>query len=261
MKKLILYIFILPLLVAYGCSANEDYLKYDTTLQDEVYINATASTDSIYYNFGFANITEDTVKVTVNLVGMPKDYDREFYVKMDNSRYAYDTHVAATDDYVDVPTVWTMPAGEVTTEVPIILKRHVDLETVKAIVTIEISSSDDLNVNGYKEYTVTFDDFLATMPTWWTYGTNTTDLGEYTKAKYIKIIEYFRAYEAVNPTLYAYFVEYYGENLNSTDRAYYECLKIGYPITFRENIWMPLYDYQESAANADRAVSGVSNPY
>ncbi len=263
MRKTILYILALPLIMAYACSANEDYLLYDTTQKDELYIYATEETDSVHYNFGYDNITEDTVWVEVRLVGMPKEHNRVFNLEANNDRYASETYPAAKAEYYTMPEQFLLKADSVIAKVPIILHRHNDLKTNGAIVTVDIKSSDDLDVNGHSEFTFTFDDFLPPTPYWWTYSTNVADLGEYTMAKYIKIIELFRAYGERDPYMYATIVALYGEYLNAptgTSSSGYYSMRFYYPLLFRENIWMPLYEFQESPEN-DGSISGVTNPF
>ena len=83
----IFYYTILSSFILFSC-VKEDYLKYDTTQKDGVYLNYTPETDSVFFNFGFDSKTEHIIELNCMVMGVPKDYDRTISLKAVNDKYS-----------------------------------------------------------------------------------------------------------------------------------------------------------------------------
>jgi hypothetical protein len=239
MKKKILYI-LLPFLLS-SC-LNEDYLQYDTSQKDGVYLDYTAATDSVFYNFGFESIQEYTINVKCNLMGVPKPYDRNINIKMENSRYAGTDFTAAKESFYTVPTVVVLPKDSVSVYIPVILKRDIELETVRAIITLQLDKSDDFDVRGHSEFTVTFDDKIPTTPLWW----QTFNYGAFTKFKGQLFFQYFWEMEAENKGTFDIIIARWGRNLSITPNSGSNNPLSVYRVTFMKNVQQKMWEYSQA---------------
>jgi len=224
-----------------GSCEKENYLLYDTTQQDGVYLDYTADTDSVFYNFGFESKTQDVIELNVNLMGVPKDYDRTFNVTTCNDRYAGNGFKAAKDKYFSVPSSVVLPAGAVTTVIPVTLIRDAELSYSenRSILTIELADSDDLAVRGQKEYTITFDDILPSRPAWW----GTYKYGAFTKVKAQKFYELFWATESTQSYFYDKIVERWGREMTKTPNSGQNSPLTVYSMFFKKYVDIPWYNY------------------
>ncbi len=251
MRK-ITYLFAL-LLITLSCE-QENYIQYDTSLKDAVYIDLTPETDSIFYNFGFESITKDTLFVDVKLTGIPRGEDRVINITTDNSRYASEEFAAAKDSYFTIPETVILPKDSIKTQIPIILHRDLELETARAILTLELVANEHFEVRGHKEYTVTFDDMLPAAPAWWRYSTY--KYGGFTKVKYQLYLQFFWATEETDPYFYNKIVEKFGRELNLRTSPF-DNPSNDYPIFIETNIHIPLFEYQEANPGV---IEGVVDP-
>lgn len=251
MDKKIIYI-ILALIIS-SC-AKEDYIKYDTSQKDGVYLDYTNATDSIFYNFGFDNIEEYTVFVSCNVMGIPKSYDRKVNIKMENSRHANATFTAARDTYYYVPSQITIPKDSVKVTIPVKLKRDVELESTRAIITLTLEKSDDFDIRGHSEYTITFDDKLPATPAWWT----TYNYGAFTKLKGQLFFKYFREMEKESKGTYDIIVERWGKNLDIKPNSGGNNPTIVYRITFMKYVQQKMWEYSQANPQLNLGISKPS---
>jgi len=239
MDKRIIYI-ILAFIIS-SC-AKEDYIKYDTTQKDGVYLDYTAATDSVFFNFGFDSIEEYTILVNCKVMGVPKSFDRKITIKMVNDRHANATFIAAKEKYYTVPLQVTIPKDSVKVSIPVKLKRDIELETSRAIITLQLEKSEDFDVRGHSEFTVTFDDKLPATPVWWT----TYDYGAFTKLKGQLFFKYFWEMEKENKGTYDIIVARWGKNLDITPNSGSSSPKNVYRVTFMKYVQQKMWVYSQA---------------
>ncbi len=222
---------------------NEDYPVYDVEQKDGVFLAYDEETDSVFYNFGFDSKTEYIQKVTIKLMGMPREYDRTVKLKVNNAKYADDEFVAATDLYYDLPTEFIFEKDSVEMNIPVTLKRHADLENKRVILTFELEESDDFAVRGHSEFTITFDDKMPQTPQWWT----TYDLGEFTKFKGQLFFKYFWEMEQKNKYLFDKIVARWGRNLDigPFTPGYSQNPRFVYQSAFNQYVQMEMWEYSQ----------------
>ncbi len=239
MNKKILYI-LLPFLLS-SC-LNEDYLQYDTNQKDGVYLDYTTTTDSVFYNFGFESIQEYTIYVRCNLMGVPKSYDRKINLKMENGRYAGAVFTAAKESYYTAPAIVILPKDSVSVNIPVILKRDTELEMVRAIITLQLDNSDDFDVRGHSEFTITFDDKLPTTPAWW----QSFNYGVFTKLKGQLFFKYFWEMESENKGTYDIITARWGRNLSITPNSGANNPLSVYRVTFMKYVQQKMWEYSQT---------------
>ncbi len=248
MDKRIIYI-ILAFIIS-SC-AKEDYIKYDTTQKDGVYLDYTSATDSVFFNFGFDNIEDYTVLVSCKVMGVPKPFDRKINIKMVNAKYANTTFIAAKDAYYSVPAQVTIPKDSVKVTIPVKLKRDIELETTRAIITLMLEKSEDFDIRGHSEFTVTFDDKLPATPAWWL----TFRFGEFTKLKGQLYFKYFWEMEKENKRTYDIIVARWGRNLDKTPNSGANSPMTIYRVTFMKYVQQKMWEYSQANPNLNLGIS------
>ncbi len=246
-------IYILLAFIISSC-AKENYIKYDTTQKDGVYLDYTAATDSVFYNFGFDSIEEYTILVSCKVMGVPKPFDRKINIKMVNNKYANTTFIAAKDTYYSVPSQVTIPKDSVKVSIPVKLKRDIELETTRAIITLQLEKSDDFDIRGYSEYTVTFDDKLPATPAWWT----TYNYGAFTKLKGQLFFKYFWEMERDNKGTYDIIVVRWGKNLNILPNSGSNSPMTIYRVTFMKYVQQKMWEYSQANPQLNLGISKPS---
>lgn len=184
MKKIFYSIaFLCSLLV--GCQENEMrgfesngavYFQLNTTYWTEV-------ADSIVYSFAGKDVTEYTVNLQVDLMGMAVDRDREV-------RLAIDPELTTAEEglhYRALETSYVLPAGAYTMQIPVtILGTDPRMENQAFQLAIRLEPSDDLEL-GLSQRTLARIQFssMLTMPYYW----SEFYWGTYSKVKHEKLIE------------------------------------------------------------------------
>lgn len=253
MKNILLYSLIISIFSICSCT-NEDYLKYDSSQKDAIYFDFTTETDSMFYNFGFLPIKDSTFQVKIKMSGIPRDYDRVIKVKMVNERHASGEFIAAKSSYYQIPETIVMLKDSVVARLPIKLIRDKELETVRAILTVELEENDNFDIRGHREYTITFDDKMPKMPAWW--EMSIYRLGDFTKVKYQLFLGYFWDMETTQPYFYNKIVATWGRELNLQSNKYSNPYN-DYPIAMDKYVTQRLYDYQQANPGV---ISGVVDP-
>lgn len=91
---------------------------------------------------------EKLVKLRVMATGAPKDYDREFGLKLNVDS----TNAVAGIDYESLESIYTIPAGKVYVDIPVVINRTTDIQDVKKIIGLNLLPSAD---------------FKLSVPTWY----------------------------------------------------------------------------------------------
>ena len=246
----------LAALTLLGVSAcqDTDYMKYDSAYTGIYFINDTTVT----YSFSVTpiEVRKHTMKVPVQIMGAPVDYDREFAFEL----IADSSTAVNGEQYV-------------------IGKCMVPADSIRGYIPVEVLRDGLMGdyTNGYEHYKLGFrlvknDNFYPTLsfkeqrrivkfdnaveqPDWrnahgdkvW----QVSALGTWHPFTFIKMVEYFHAFEAINPETYKAMVELYGENL--------EHIEFGdpwqYRTIFKKHIYAPIYAYTNDPANHDLIVS------
>ncbi len=228
-------------LAIFSCK-EADYLIYDTTQQDGIYLKYSYEenyADSVFYNFGFSSITEFEKSVEVAIMGAPKSYERKIKVDVVSSLYANDTFEAASSEYYSVPAEVTLPADSLSVMIPITLKRHADLENKRVVLGINIVNSEDFTVRGVDRYIVTYDDNTPPTPAWW----QDWRFGAFTKEKGQKFFEFFWASKEKDPYTYSIIEDRWGSELDIAPNSAGSSPLSAYRIYFNIHLWVPMYEY------------------
>ena len=231
---------------------DENYLKFDTNFSG-VYF----STDSTTYSFGVTplEVREYTLKVPVQIMGAPTDVDRPIGYELISDL------CTATEGVEYIVDKAFVPAHSITGEISFrILRDSLKGDHVNGYTRYHLFLR--LTDNGY--FTPTLDslsqvhhckfDNAIERPNW-TYGNNPEKLwhdkflGVWHPYKLIKMVEYFHAFESIQPLTYKKMVELYGENLEHVKGG--NPLSTEYGTTFRRYVYKPMYDYFNDPANRD----------
>lgn len=261
MNNILKYAAVVILLMS-SCT-NEDYTQYDTSLKDGIYIEhylkkldkenqeVSEIIDSTFYNFGFSDITEFTYNIRCAIMGMPVDYDREISIMMNNSKYADEKFTAAKAEYYSLPNKLIVPKGAVEALIPVTLKRNVELQTVKAILTIELVANENFDVKGGPEFTITFDDNTPLTPKWW----DTWEYGAFTKFKGKLFFTYFWEMEQESPYFFNTIVKRWGRNLDIAPLTYADSPINVYDYIFKLYVQQKMWEYSEAHPELDLGIS------
>lgn len=216
----------------YGC--DRDYLKYDTSQKDLLYIvgpdttgrafEAGSPVDSLIYN------------VPLQVMGMPKAYERKYQIEI------IDTATTAVEGvHYKFNKTNLFPKDTTLTYMAIILYRDRDpeLEANPVTLAFKLVESDDFAIMPVEYYTVmnhlTISIAHIVKPRWW----NVTILGPYTEKAHYMFLNYYSALEQANPVIYNRLVKKYGKDMSSASTFVWS--QDG--TTLRKFVVRPLYDY------------------
>lgn len=185
MKIKILYAIGFWCILSVACQENE---MTDFENDGAVYFQLNATywaevADSIVYSFAGKDVTECTVNLQVDLMGMAVDRDREV-------RLAIDPELTTAEEglhYRALETSYVLPAGAYTMQIPVtILGTDPRMENQAFQLAIRLEPSADLGL-GLSQRTLARIQFSAmlTMPYYW----DEFYWGEYSKVKHEKLIE------------------------------------------------------------------------
>lgn len=163
-KTTILSLLVFGLLFV-GCKEN----KYEGFESDgSVYFqtnsaNWTMVNAGTAYSFAGKTIDQDTVWMQVNLLGAPVDHDRTFAIATNDNN----TAVAGTH-YEAFKSGYTMPAGEMTVKVPVIIYNSEDIKTQMIRLSFSLVATNDLGLglSGRTDYYIDITSFLN-KPSYW----------------------------------------------------------------------------------------------
>jgi hypothetical protein len=228
---------------------DENYMTFDTNFSG-IYFNA----DSTIYSFSVTplDVHEYTLKVPVQIMGAPADVDRPIGYEFISDLC---TATEGVEFLVDKAIV---PAHSITGEISFrLLRDNLEGDHVNGYTRYHLYLR--LTDNGH--FTPTLDslsqvhhckfDNAIEQPEWlnrlgekvWLKST----LGIWHPYKLIKMVEYFHAFEKIQPLTYKKMVELYGENLEHIENGN----PITYGTTFRRYIYKPMYDHFIDPANRD----------
>lgn len=188
MKKSILYIIAALLACLTACS-EADKEMFDKSFAsicfnpDSIKDGNIIEKDSILV-FSFAKFTTDIttydVQIPVIITGMPADHDRQFSLALIDSL----TTAKAGVDYEPLQASYTMPAGAVTTMVPVRLLRTAAIQSQQLQIGLKAISGGDFEspvIEEKSKIIVQFSDQLE-KPAWWDYWISW--FGKFSRTKY-----------------------------------------------------------------------------
>lgn len=148
MKKLYILVVLSVISSTFICSCKENQME---TYNDKAALYFEYATygqkDSINHSFFVydEDVTFDTVRVVICMTGYPENYDRPINLIQTNSgspdAAIPGTHFVAFDD-PDIQKHICMPAGQVKTEIPVVMLRDKSLNIEKVRMELTIGSNE-----------------------------------------------------------------------------------------------------------------------
>lgn len=185
--KYIQYILTACLLLMLGTSCENDGFYY----QDEARIRMegpeewTLETDSLLFSFVTSpeTVTEQTMNVTLYVMGLTTDYDRTANVEVVTDQ------TTASSDLYEVPAKVTIPAGENQGSCPVVLKRSALLQNTTVRLYIRVAASEDFAVGNIEQshLLLKWNDILSEPTNW---NELKEFFGTYSDAKYRFMLSY-----------------------------------------------------------------------
>jgi hypothetical protein len=195
MKKGICYIILFAAILS-GCK--EDV---PTVFAEPDGIYFSASSDSVYYTFAkYPNRVSDTIKVPVTVLGKPADKERAISIEK-----VSEAGINATEGvHYKLLQPYTLPAGKVSTLLPIVVYKTGDLDSLLISFKLQLKGNENF-ISGISAKTSLKIKvgFLQKPPTWgeltglqWAgYSTN---FGTWTRTKYKVVLN--ALYDPVSDT-------------------------------------------------------------
>lgn len=149
MKKIVTYILIFHLAAVFT-SCEKEIMGYKG--KEGVYFAVQHGAQHLtswpyqpYSNVDFVTIGKDEIdfSIKVSITGPLKDYDRTFHVEVDPDS----TTAEAGKHFVSVKRDWTIPAGAISTNIVVRLKRTPDLEIQPKTLGLRLVATTDFSLS------------------------------------------------------------------------------------------------------------------
>ena len=199
----------LPLCIGLASCHEDDPLLFNDKARDQLRPDASGTFGDYSYSFIWspASTTRDVVYLPIRVMGGPADTDRHVMIEQVNEyditytkdHWGYVTDSVVTErsdkaiagkhcvpfDSPEYGQLLTIPAGEVLTQIGIILIRDASLSSEKVRLRIRLKPTDDfeLGESKYLERTITFSDMLE-QPSNWAQRYMNSYFGTYSKTKH-----------------------------------------------------------------------------
>lgn len=154
MKKLLLYILVFQVLAVVGCKKADMSYKgkegvYFSVQYGDKFLSINYWPYMPYSKVEFVSIAKDVVDfpIKVMITGPVKDYDRTFRVEVNPDS----TTAIAGQHYVGFQEEWNIPAGAVSTNVIVHLKRTPDLAAKEVTLGLRVVPTKDF-VSSFPEW-------------------------------------------------------------------------------------------------------------
>jgi hypothetical protein len=158
--------------------------------QDGIYFNAAA--DSVIYTFAkYPHRAVDTLMIPVSVLGSPSNADREIVVQVQNG-----SSINAIEGvHFKLLPPYKMPAKKVTTNIPVVIYRTPDLDSLTSTFVLNVKPNSDFELGittktaikirtGYLQKPATWGELGGSY--WAGYSTN---FGTWTKTKYKLVLD------------------------------------------------------------------------
>ncbi len=235
-------------------------LMYDVTQAGTIYFVKTTSADAPVCSFVFEAGDELTYEIPVKLMGMPRDYDREFTVvfKQDTMTtikaggVSYPVETAELGKDFDIGKL-VIPADSIGGKIVFTLHRIPEMMNTYRSVLIEIGTNENF-IPLYGDYYRFFiSDGDVPLPTWWNNGGSGSNLvegwqmyvGKFFPEKFRLMLDYYWEMEKTQPEFYEEAVSKYGKYLDK------EGITAGFyqkdnPAVWAKYVLIPLYEYYKA---------------
>jgi len=195
-KQIILILALIALVFAVGCKQDMPTLFNQT---DGIYFNTSA--DSLQYTFAkHPNRTTDTINLPVMILGNAANSDREITIENLSG-----SDLTATEGvHFKLLPPYKMPADKVSTELPIVVYRTADLDSINAAFKIQLKPNSSFTSGITSKTSIKIKlGFLQKPATWGEIGGiqwagYSANLGTWTKTKYKLVLD--ALYDPVSDT-------------------------------------------------------------
>lgn len=248
------------LLAAAHTSCLNEGLLYDDTQRGTLYFVKNKSVESPVCSFVFELTDEMEYTVQLNLMGMPRPYDREFHIDfhpdtiqqlhVGGITYPVENAVRGADFDVEP---FIVPADSTKGIITFKIHRtpHMDKQYLSILMTLR---EDDEFIPLHQDYYrfFLFDGDLS-LPAWWNNGGSGSNLregwqmyiGNFYPEKFRKMLELYNNMAVEAPAFYQVALETYGEHLDA------EGVTAGFyqkdnPAVWAKYVLIPLYEYYKA---------------
>lgn len=246
-------------------SCNNSKLMYDISRKDRLYflVQEKPKVES----FALLTASEIEYGIPVKMLGMPKGNTRKFKVEFVESNA--DTAIYLGKKRIEIIKArkdmdfkmgeTELRASQVTDTIKLTLFRTELMKEKVVSIRFRIVEDenflpmdpDSSNVRSIisPEFCLYVGDGDPVCPSWWDASSSSENLfgwhmflGNFYPAKYRKLLEFYHAMEAKNPTLYQYCVDRYGKNLDAEgiSTAFFQKEQ---PAIWATYVLIPLYEY------------------
>lgn len=261
-RRLIYFILMLSAFILQGCNASK--LMYDISQKDRLYFTMQETPGVA----SFALISDDEIiyEAPVNMMGMPKNYnrnvklrfisDKEDSVFLGKAKVA----VAAAQENADYEfNGLEIPAGKVEGTLKLKLKRTEKMKEKYVSIRFRVEEdaefmpmdADSSNIKRIltPEFHIYVNAGEPVCPSWWDASTSSSNLfgwhmflGNFYPDKFRKLLDLYHAMKTKNPVIYQQCVDKYGENLDNEgiEAAFFQKEN---PAIWATYVLIPLYNY------------------
>ncbi|MBO9204703.1 MULTISPECIES: DUF4843 domain-containing protein [Niastella] len=235
MKKIIISIFTLTGVLLYSaCSPNKPAL-----FEQKTGIYFGAASDSLNYSFAkYPKRTTDTLKIPVNVLGDPAASEKTFTVE--GTLPAAGTPAIEGVHY-KLLNPYTMPAGKLTTTIPVVIYRTPGMDTTVFSFNVKLQPTEDFETAMTTKASYTINLAYLQKPAKWGalneqvyWAGNVLNFGTWTKTKYKLILD--ALYDPVNDTTVTEFPFGYGTNAPTIAAQYLQLVKNYITINYPGNV-------------------------
>ncbi|HEX6849384.1 MAG TPA: DUF4843 domain-containing protein [Chitinophagaceae bacterium] len=197
MKKTNIYLILVAFTLSFaGCKEDVPTLF---TEPDGIYFSA--SSDSISYTFAkYPSRLIDTLKIPVTVLGTASEVDREMFIEKGAGS---DVNATEGVHYKLLPP-YKMPAGKVSTTIPVAVYRTGDMDSITATFILQLKANENFQSGISTKTSLKVKlGYLQKPPTWGEYtglqwAGYSANFGSWTKTKYKIILE--TLYDPVSDT-------------------------------------------------------------
>lgn len=247
-KRLFLFA-VLPAMYIFSACDSENYMKFDVS-HSGVYFTK----DTLSYSFGVTpvEIKEYTYNIPVNIMGGISSEKREISYVIDS-----DSTFAEEGVHYEIGEAVIMP-DSVRGVIPVRIFRDnlagsYELGYTRYKICIRLVKNEFFapTLDSLSQVRIFRFDNSIEQPEWLSRGGDKiwyeSYFGKWHPFKLIKMVEYFHAFEKINPETYKKIAAKYGDNLEHIPEGY----PFDYRTTFVKYVFYPMYEYFNDPANEE----------
>lgn len=269
-KYLSLLVSLSTAILMTSCSET-DYLKYDSEANG-IYFHR----DTLTYSFSVMPVDSQThvLHIPVKIMGVVTDHPRTFSYTVERQMpsdslqkliYLPEStsfNWAEEGKHYSVPAQVTIPAGQITSSIPITIYRNTlegnftdGYQRYRLVIRLSANENFSPVLSEKDQVRIIEFDNAIDQPAWYdAFGGKVwykPDLGEWHPYKFIKMVEYFHDVKNILPDTYKKMVALYGENLENVPYGDFHV----YRTIFRKHIYARMYEHFNDPANRDMILS------